>query len=387
MFVVLGLVGPHLSLGQEAPIPPEVPSPVEADEPEAVREDIDDARGQLEAARQAMREAERKVKEAGKQMREAAQAQNFHIQPLQTHLDDRKDQKKGFLGGYEFDWDQFLGNIPFLRRRLQERGGHRVLVIPAGKIAPKELLTTMEDMTIMSRIIAKKLSEEDLIPEVRHEGYGGGYGGHRGGYGGYGRGGYSRTACPWHSSDAIEAIYLDGYGALIVIDVDFPLSAPLEKKRQEDTEEPGDEVWEETKQEIYSPEDHDDEHTDAEEEFDEDKVEEIQEELLRTLKHAANIRNVKQDEVITLTVVGRGELRLAGVNVVATENQLIVEDKHTKTVRVYTKDFPGSPPLPGMGVSSATVLTMRVEKTDVDAFASGELDFDGFRQKVQIILY
>ena len=40
-----------------------------------------------------------------------------------------------------------------------------------------------------------------------------------------------------------------------------------------------------------------------------------------------------------------------------------------------------------MGVSAATVLTIRAKKSDVDAFASGEQDFEQFRQKVQIFTY
>ncbi len=39
------------------------------------------------------------------------------------------------------------------------------------------------------------------------------------------------------------------------------------------------------------------------------------------------------------------------------------------------------------GYYSETVLTIRVKKSDVDAFAKDELDFDQFRQKVQIFLY
>ena len=40
-----------------------------------------------------------------------------------------------------------------------------------------------------------------------------------------------------------------------------------------------------------------------------------------------------------------------------------------------------------MGLFSPTVLTIRVKKSDIDAFAAGELDFEQFRQKVQIFTY
>jgi len=40
-----------------------------------------------------------------------------------------------------------------------------------------------------------------------------------------------------------------------------------------------------------------------------------------------------------------------------------------------------------IGPPSATVLTIRAKKSDVDAFAKGELDFEQFQQKVEIFTY
>ena len=38
------------------------------------------------------------------------------------------------------------------------------------------------------------------------------------------------------------------------------------------------------------------------------------------------------------------------------------------------------------GSNSLTVMTVRAKKSDVDAFAKGELDFEQFQQKVQHIV-
>ncbi|MHC4864569.1 MAG: hypothetical protein ACYTEX_10820 [Planctomycetota bacterium] len=388
VLVVIGLVGSHLSLAQE---PPEV---LETDPPEiqAKRERIEFRRKQLHAEREAMRgEAERRAKEARDEMKHAAQGQ--YVAAVIKAAEDDEDKGRGLFRDYEFDWDQFLGKMPFLRRRLQGHGGHRVLVVPAGKIRPQELLTTMEDMTIMARIITKRLSEEDLIPEVRYDGYGGGRGGYGGGH--YGRGGYGGGYGGWgyggmgaglfEGSGAIEAIYLDGYGALFVINVDFPLLPPFEKKQQGDTEEPADEVWERAKQEIYSPEDREDEDGDDEEEFDEDKVEELQEELLDTLKHATNIRSLGPDEWVIIAVTGsRESQRHVNVQVITQSRQILVHDKDKKIVSVLG---PEDRLPPGVGFRPPAVMTIRVTKSDVDAFAVGQVDVDEFRQKVQAILY
>lgn len=48
---------------------------------------------------------------------------------------------------------------------------------------------------------------------------------------------------------------------------------------------------------------------------------------------------------------------------------------------MYGEDYSGA------GSSSATVLTIRAKKMDVDAFARGELDFEQFQEKVEIFTY
>jgi len=39
------------------------------------------------------------------------------------------------------------------------------------------------------------------------------------------------------------------------------------------------------------------------------------------------------------------------------------------------------------GVLPVTVLTIRVKKEDVDAFSKGDIDFEQFLRKVQILMY
>ena len=40
-----------------------------------------------------------------------------------------------------------------------------------------------------------------------------------------------------------------------------------------------------------------------------------------------------------------------------------------------------------MGPPSATILTIRAKKSDVDGFAKGEFDFEQFQQKVETFTY
>lgn len=212
----------------------------------------------------------------------------------------------------------------------------KVLVIPAAGMDAEQLIAVTEDMSVMCRIFDKTLIQRAY----------GIYSGSGGGYGG-------RYSPPWLSVSVqdqglTEGIYLAGYGALFLMKVDFPLSPSAEAK-EERPKEGADEIWEQTKQEIYEPEKFNKEKRSAEK-YNAEKVEEFKRKLIKALKHAANIRNLKGQEWVIIAVRGNGR-----------------------------RD--------GGYVIRPSVLTIRATKSDVDAFAKGELDFDKFRQKVQIFTY
>ena len=165
----------------------------------------------------------------------------------------------------------------------QYRGGGAVLVIPAGQMKPRDLAAITEDMNVMSHILDKKL----------------------------GRSSHTSTF-PWMQffsgdSQETEAIYLQGFGTLFLVKVSFPLAPPLEVQ-EEEAEEDVDPVWTRTRQEIYMPE------TDemfvsrmedyTEEEYNAEKAEDLKTTLIKALKHAANIRNLGPDDLITIVVSG-----------------------------------------------------------------------------------
>ncbi|NIP51598.1 MAG: hypothetical protein GWN67_06430, partial [Phycisphaerae bacterium] len=75
-----------------------------------------------------------------------------------------------------------------------------------------------------------------------------------------------------------------------------------------------------------------------------DRVEWLKTNIVKNLKHAANIECLKSDEFVIVTA--NGNEKQAG------------------------------PP---------KVLIVRAKKSDIDAFSEGILDLDGFREKVQIV--
>jgi len=244
----------------------------------------------------------------------------------------------------------------------QQRDGGEVLVIPTAQMKLEDLATITEDMNVMSRIFAKKLSQAHLTT---------------------GRASLFVGLAPFsgHNSGTIEAIYLEDYGALFLMKVNFPLSPPPEAPEEKETEEEDtDPLWTQMRQEIYAPEEARRSRTDdrPEEKYDVKKVAELKETLIKTLKHAANIRALKPDQSVILTVIGGRSQSTATViqSSVFSGRRRSTGDSRTRTVRIE----PGAE----TGSFLPTVLTICAKKSDIDAFAKGELSFDQFRERTRI---
>jgi len=243
---------------------------------------------------------------------------------------------------------------------LGHSGGGAVLVIPAAELKGEDLAAITEDMSVMSRIFDNKLSQARLTT---------------------GRASLFVGFAPFslHNSGTVEAVYLEGYAALFLMKVNFPLSpspeAPEEKKTEEEDTDP---LWTQMRQEMYAPEEADRRRrTDdrPEEKYDAEKVEELEETLIKTLKHAANIRALKPDQSVILTVIG-GQSQSG----TATVTQSYPYGRSTGRSSRIVRAAPGAE----TATFLPTVLTICAKKSDIDAFAKGELSFDEFRQRTSI---
>ncbi|HUU20170.1 MAG TPA: hypothetical protein VMW72_23680 [Sedimentisphaerales bacterium] len=238
--------------------------------------------------------------------------------------------------------------------------GGRVLVIPTAEIMPQDMVTMMEDMTVMCRIFDKRLAESNLIP------------------GRFTTGSRIRLSTPFSwDSRSTGAMYIQGYGTLFLIKVDFLLSPPSEVPEEKETEEEDtDPLWTQMRQEIYAPEEVGRVRRTGErpeEKYDAEKVEELKETLIQTLQHAANIRGLKPDESVILTVTGKA----------SQSGQLDTRVYISGRSRYIATEPAGS----GSGSLSPTVLTIRAKKADIDDFANGQLNFDQFTEKTQLLSY
>jgi hypothetical protein len=174
--------------------------------------------------------------------------------------------------------------------------------------------------------------------------------------------------------------------------VDFPLTPPPDMQDDEKETikaEKGDPVWQQMRREIYEPDKVDRRRrTDRpEEKYDPEKVENLKTTLIKALKHATNIRSLKPDESVVLTVTGIGGSTSAKIIAVtrAGENQVLVKERDTDG-KMITRLIQGTgKELNDIGLSSPAILVIRAKRSEIDDFAKGNLDFDKFRERVQVL--
>ncbi len=226
-----------------------------------------------------------------------------------------------------------------------------VLVVPSQEAEPQSFDALVEDLSIMSRIIQKDLSEEHpLLGDVPAmssllllAGQAQGLGPHLF---------FPVTRRP-------KAMYIGGYGALFFLQVDFPLLPPAEQLEQAAAEQQ-DPVWAETRRSLFEPQ------TalrpngaPTAEPYDEGKVQMLQERLKNILRHATNIRSLAPDE--WLVIVVQGAASEVGAAAPMADNGLL------------------TPPSGGR-----TLLTLRARKADIDQYAKDQLDPAQFEQRLQL---
>ena len=253
----------------------------------------------------------------------------------------------------EMEMDQYRLPGPSLRT------GRKVFVIPATEIKTEDHLAIERDMHVMSLIFDRALRKPQMI------------------------GGVFTVLEDFFGRDShlTEAIYLDGYGALFFMEVNFALLGPSksqEEKKPKEDEEHVDQIWKRAEQELYSPQALNiNRRASSAREYDPEKVENLKNTLITVLKHAANIQALKSDELVILTIFGRASQsgRTIGRSSRSTRGRGISRMGTTRTAGAKTSSF------------STTVVTIRTKKSDIDAFSKGELDFDQFHERTQIITH
>lgn len=244
-------------------------------------------------------------------------------------------QKQGQLAAADArkQADMALAQAQYSLALTQARGGTEFttagLLVLTSQTKAEDLATIIEDLNIMSRILDNKLGRsqrslrfgqlielDNLLGRLRSRG-----------------------------ATQTQAMYVQGYAALFFMNVDFPLSPPPQVQVQK-VKEGADPVWEQTKRGMMASDkelglEYMHQRDVAARQYDKDTVEQLKATLIKALKHAANIRNLKADESVILMASG-------------TE-------------------------------ASSLILTIRAKKADMDAYSTGKMTDDEFRQRTAIL--
>jgi hypothetical protein len=272
-------------------------------------------------------------------------------------------------------------------------GGRKVLVIPAGEVKAKELAETIEDMYVMSHILDEQFKQKRRVQGLFTD-FGAFFG---------------------RDSRNTEATYLQGFGVLFLMEVNFAFSTPPKRQAQDpnETTQAVDSTWQRARQEVFSPgsssamgEE------DSARDYDNQMVEELKKELVESLRHASNIRNVDPNEWVILTVIG-GQRQFGmsfggGMSGIGESHGSTGGGAGYGGGGVYggggfmMGGYGGMGGMMGGGmggmygemgtyggttVSTSTVLTIRAKKAEVDDFAKGRTDLGQFQEHVQIFMY
>jgi hypothetical protein len=259
------------------------------------------------------------------------------------------------VGGYGGGYGGAMSIGPFPNRM----GMGQFLVIPGADIDDKRMAATEEDLAIMSHLLERTTGDkmqDVLIGSAMNVPL--------------------RT---WGPQRMVRGMYLEGYGAVFTLNVRFPLAPSSSETEKPKTATSSN--WERSKQEVFGAPDRDvliqadNPFAAPAEGYDKKKVDDLQRRLLEGLKDAVNIRELKSDEMVVVAVIGASNL--------PPEHSVVAHATEGVSAGVAR----GSVMKTTVHPREDSVMTLRVRKSDAEAFNKGELTFDQFRQKATITIH
>lgn len=260
------------------------------------------------------------------------------------------------------------GGLSRLRTNLGEsylQGGgpnvFRSLVLPAGD-EPRDSVAIKEELAIMGRLIEKSLQPES---ERKSNPFRLEFGGiHLGG------------------RNDLDALYLEGYGVVFFIEVDYPLApAPAREEKPTETRPAKDDAWEQARREVRGEPDPDEEipgiaiFTSEARPFDAARVDALKERMIEALQQARNLKCLRDSETVTLVISG-----VAPREASARRTRSSVAGPGAPGTQVYVVGG-----AVGGGGDVGSVMTLKVGRPDLEALGAGRLKTDDFGSKVKVV--
>jgi hypothetical protein len=201
-------------------------------------------------------------------------------------------------------------------------------------------------------------------------------------------------------NQSVGASYIQDFGALLKLQVRFPVAAPANARVERPAAQTSSD-WEIARKELQDQDSGNDffppapKHRAEGQPYDPALVQTLQKRILALLKNAANIRHLKDNEWIIIKVVGTPSSSIIA---------RVTEDKPIgdKSSEPGESKPPAAPSKKGSRNAGAgpkfahtesitqnqtTVLTLRVKKSDINAFAAGSLSPEQFTKSAEVAAY
>lgn len=296
--------------------------------------------------------------------------------PPVTVIHDVQSVAEGAVHKAQADVENQMRQVQTQLTKLKDRvfmarrgKADKSLVVRSSDMAPRVQSDLQEDMTIMTHILDKTVAERSSDDEAGRVAMG-----------------INVSFVPGESPT--RSIYVDGYGALFFLNVNFPLLPPPVEKNVEKEEAPKDSAWEQAKQEVYGQPGGKSWNPGPQVEYNAAKVTGLTNAILDALKNASNVRSVRLDESITVCVIGapsRVPMRLVsggafGHSTGSGGGGFAGSGDSEQTVWVSGGSNDDA-------AGNRTTLTIRAKKADCVAFANGHLTTEEFRRRAVITIY
>jgi hypothetical protein len=230
----------------------------------------------------------------------------------------------------------------------------RSLVLPRNVAEAASQSETEEDLNVMSHLLEKAATSRE---EQNARAHGIWY------------------HSPFSSSPALRNLYLEGYGAIFFLNVNYALTPPPAKADESDAKQERDSEWEDARRELSQPRGSRSDYLlstpepltpvgSAAPKYDADKVESLQKNLAQALRNAIHIRKLKSDETVTIVVMGRPS---SAAMKLTTGNRRRVAST-----------------VPAGTATTREKLIIRAKRSDIEAFQNEKLSLEDFRKKLMI---
>ena len=211
---------------------------------------------------------------------------------------------------------------------------NRPLIIKGGNMSAKVRDQLREDLLVMCRIL-EKAARDHLSDHHKAAGI---------------------DLFTFGGNRSVRTMYVDDYGVVFTLNVRVPLRNEAKAEEPETKEATVNEEWEETRNELFGQKRRVRRVTPAQAPaYDENDVAELKNELIDALKNAANIRNLKATDWITVAVSGPSLF----------ENEVLAVESHGEEERfiVPKVEVFGMAEAPSTGDSN---MILRVRKGSLD---------------------